>query len=282
MPLVLTLAATGASWLALAARQSGSPSGGVHVRVRPRCGPALAHKRLSHNPRARLAAADLRGRASSVGAIARYCCLLRTCPLDPAHASHTRSYQTSSNALVILVAVMDLSALRASRADRRHCGDRVRALAPPLPSQRRHLDHALPGWRSRSSRRPASPTPCSPASPSARAAAAGSWAWRSSRSCPVRPDLRIVWQTGRVDRELSAVLEGIAWDEFRARDSRSSATRSRSSYRPTTRTTTSARCLRASRVPSAASRRRCWSWTTARATRPGTSRAPTAQRSHAT
>jgi glycosyl transferase family 2 len=28
--------------------------------------------------------------------------------------------------------------------------------------------------------------------------------------------LRSLWQTGRVDRELSAVLEGIAWEEFRA------------------------------------------------------------------
>src|SRR6185312_12512027 len=27
--------------------------------------------------------------------------------------------------------------------------------------------------------------------------------------------LRSLWQTGRVDRELSAVLEGIAWEEFR-------------------------------------------------------------------
>ena len=27
--------------------------------------------------------------------------------------------------------------------------------------------------------------------------------------------LRSLWQTGAVDRELSAVLEGIAWEEFR-------------------------------------------------------------------
>ena len=74
-------------------------------------------------------------------------------------------------------------------------------------------------------------TRCSSPSRSARAAAGASSAWPCSRSSSCSScSLRNMALTGRVDRELSAVLEGIAWEEFRlAGPARSaSATRWRS------------------------------------------------------
>ena len=55
--------------------------------------------------------------------------------------------------------------------------------------------------------------------------------------------LRALSQAGRNARQLSAVLEGLAWEEFRQANCRSaSAARSRSSSPPTTRPRTSATC----------------------------------------
>ena len=64
--------------------------------------------------------------------------------------------------------------------------------------------------------------------------------------------LRALSQSSRITRELSAVLEGLAWDHFRRRPSRSaSATRSPCSSPPTTRPTTSPTSSSGSRPRSA-------------------------------
>ena len=72
---------------------------------------------------------------------------------------------------------------------------------------------ARPGDRLRA---PKSPTRCSPPSPSKRATAAASSASPSSRSSSSSLlILRALSQAARNARQLSAVLEGLAWEEFR-------------------------------------------------------------------
>ena len=96
--------------------------------------------------------------------------------------------------------------------------------------------------------------------------------------------LRALSQAARNSRQLSAVLEGLAWEEFRQaglperfrgpdRDPRPRLQRG-GEHRPRARPDAGAR--------SAAWRRRCWSSTTARATAPATSPPSTARPSPAT
>ena len=96
--------------------------------------------------------------------------------------------------------------------------------------------------------------------------------------------LRSLWQIGRVDREVSAVLEGIAWEEFRTlRPPRPLQGQGRDRDPRLQRAGQHlARCSRAYPSESAVSRPRCWSWTTAPATAPTTSPALTAPRSRGT
>ena len=96
--------------------------------------------------------------------------------------------------------------------------------------------------------------------------------------------LRNMSLTARVDRELSAVLEGIAWEEFRQAGLperfRDKVAVVIPAYNEEDSIGAGAAAHPARR--SAASRPRCWSSTTARATAPATSPAPTARRSRAT
>ena len=95
--------------------------------------------------------------------------------------------------------------------------------------------------------------------------------------------LRNMALTGRVDRELSAVLEGIAWEDFRVAGLPDRFRDKVAVVIPAYNEEDNiGAVLPRIPAPCAASRPPCWSWTTGRATAPATSRAPTEPPSRAT